>query len=148
MTTPQPQPSAETRARELLAQIKLCSFEKHKIDLLTTLITKADERDLIIAHLQAGIESDSVVASCNCLTKSPDIQYHKIGCKYRLITERDSFREKAEALDWLETTSINFEIVIVDGVPTFSVGFRPSYLGKGPSLLSAITAARKNTSPN
>jgi hypothetical protein len=39
---------------------------------------------------EQNIESDSIVASCNCVTKSPDIQFHKKGCKYRLIVERDS----------------------------------------------------------
>jgi hypothetical protein len=40
------------------------------------------------------LESDSIVASCNCDTKTPEIQHHKPGCKYRLIVERDEAREK------------------------------------------------------
>ena len=40
----------------------------------------------------SAINSDSVIGSCNCLTKSPDFAHHKAGCKYRLIMERDRFR--------------------------------------------------------
>lgn len=36
-----------------------------------------------------GINSDSIIASCNCLCKSNEIAFHKRGCKYRLICERD-----------------------------------------------------------
>lgn len=49
------------------------------------------ERDAAYAKLFAD-DSDSLVGSCNCLTKSPDIQYHKRGCKYRLISERNACR--------------------------------------------------------
>ena len=38
------------------------------------------------------LETDSIVASCGCLTKTNDSQHHKPGCKYRLISERDEAR--------------------------------------------------------
>lgn len=29
----------------------------------------------------------SMVASCDCLTKTPEVKYHKPGCRYRVIAE-------------------------------------------------------------
>lgn len=52
-------------------------------------LTIADELDAMRRHAESGLQSDSIVASCNCLTKTPEIQHHAIGCKYRLISERD-----------------------------------------------------------
>jgi len=43
-----------------------------------------------------SLSSDSIVGSCNCLTKSPDHTFHRPGCKYRLICERDEARRVAE----------------------------------------------------
>jgi len=45
-----------------------------------------------------NVEDDSVVASCNCRTKSSEIKFHKPGCKYRLITERDEARTEVQKL--------------------------------------------------
>ncbi len=42
--------------------------------------------------------SDSVVASCQCGVKTPDIQHHAVGCKYRLIVERDDAREQLQTV--------------------------------------------------
>lgn len=75
--------------------------------LRTELAQLREERDILSRELDdlrtwsremrkqelSRLESDSPVAACNCLTKSPDIQYHKPGCKYRLIAERDQLRE-------------------------------------------------------
>lgn len=36
------------------------------------------------------LESDSTIGSCNCLTKTPEVHFHKPGCKYRIISERDT----------------------------------------------------------
>lgn len=38
------------------------------------------------------VNSDGIIGACNCLTKTPDIEHHKKGCKYRLIAERNSAR--------------------------------------------------------
>ena len=51
------------------------------------------------AHEKRALESDSTLASCNCLTKTPDYQQHKAGCKYRLICERDYARNLLELRD-------------------------------------------------
>lgn len=53
---------------------------------------------LAVAHgSPVGIGSDSIVASCNCLQKSPNYLVHRHGCKYRLICERDEAREQRDA---------------------------------------------------
>jgi len=39
-------------------------------------------------------ERDSIVGSCNCGVKTNDPQCHAPGCKYRLISERDDYKEK------------------------------------------------------
>lgn len=49
-------------------------------------------------HDQRRLESDSIVGSCDCLTKTPEVKYHKPGCKYRILSERDEAREQ---LEWL-----------------------------------------------
>ena len=49
-------------------------------------------------HAKEALDSDLIVASCNCLTKTPDATHHKIGCKYRLIVERDSLRAERDEL--------------------------------------------------
>ena len=49
-------------------------------------------------HDKAKVESDSIVASCDCNVKTNDPQLHAKGCKYRLICERDTAREKIDAI--------------------------------------------------
>lgn len=49
------------------------------------------ENELLRQHMMAN-DSDSPVAACNCMTMSPEIRFHKNGCKYRLIMERDEAR--------------------------------------------------------
>lgn len=44
-----------------------------------------------------SVQSDSVVASCNCMTKTPKVKYHAKGCKYRLICERDELLDTVKA---------------------------------------------------
>lgn len=69
------------------------------------LATLEAERDHAISCLRAiaeknkaDLDSDSIIAACNCLTKTPDTQFHKAGCKYRLILERDSAKIAQQAL--------------------------------------------------
>lgn len=47
--------------------------------------------------LDLSIPGDSIVGSCTCLTKTPDISYHSTGCKYRLIVERNMARAELAA---------------------------------------------------
>ena len=45
-------------------------------------------------------DDDSHVGACDCLCKTPDIQFHRKGCRYRLISERNEAiarADKAEA---------------------------------------------------
>jgi len=44
------------------------------------------------------IDSDSIVGSCNCMTKTNKATHHAKGCKYRLITERDEVRQLVRQL--------------------------------------------------
>ena len=53
-----------------------------------------EQIQMMLKHDASRLESDSIVGSCDCLTKTPEVKYHKPGCKYRLISERD------EARDW------------------------------------------------
>jgi len=56
-----------------------------------------DRTSGMIEVIQAQqLESDSIVGSCDCLTKTPEVKHHKPGCKYRLISERDAAREIIE----------------------------------------------------
>jgi hypothetical protein len=61
-----------------------------------------EEREALLTQaalsVTRGLESDSIVAACNCLTKTPEVEHHKPGCKYRLIMERDMAREEAKSL--------------------------------------------------
>lgn len=56
------------------------------------------EREMMREHHLKSLESDSEFGSCDCDTKTPDIQYHKAGCKYRLIVQRDSLKADSERL--------------------------------------------------
>lgn len=51
-----------------------------------------------LSDLGDANDSDSIVASCNCFTKTPDIQFHKRGCKYRLIEERNAAEAERDRL--------------------------------------------------
>jgi len=64
----------------------LWMMELHKVTELEAQVQAMLKNDV------SKLESDSFVGSCTCLTKTPDIQYHKPGCKYRLICERDEAR--------------------------------------------------------
>lgn len=44
-----------------------------------------------------AIDDDSIFASCNCLTKTPEVRFHKKGCKYRLICERNELYKQVTA---------------------------------------------------
>ncbi len=90
--TPQPQPSAETRARELA----------HKI---------FHEGDSALEELAV------------------------------LYAERDSFKAKAEALDWLELNQLSVQCRITGDEINWLVG---SFKNQ-PTLLSAITTAQKES---
>lgn len=46
----------------------------------------------------SDLDDDSIIASCDCLTKTPAIEHHKKGCKYRLIVERDNARLEIKRL--------------------------------------------------
>ena len=80
------------------------------------------ERELAEAReLNLSDDSDIIVGSCNCLTKTPVIQHHKRGCKYRLIVERNEAREQRDRLadclihlkdkDWFTDDSIHRDVV-------------------------------------
>lgn len=92
-------------------------------------------------------DSDSIVAACNCLTKSPDIQYHKKGCKYRLITERDALQSKlTDGYEEMGTADVELK----KQAATFSPRLRKSGMrrscrsrsmpGKSSSLLKSSLA--------
>lgn len=38
----------------------------------------------------------SIVGSCTCLTKTPDIKFHKADCRYRLIVENEQLRKERD----------------------------------------------------
>ncbi len=58
-----------------------------------------EQARLIQFHREADLESDSIVASCDCMTKTNEITFHKPGCKYRLICERDDARQIVRNMD-------------------------------------------------
>lgn len=49
----------------------------------------SEEKDEVICRLSLATDSDFIVGSCDCMAKTPGIEHHKKGCKYRLIAERD-----------------------------------------------------------
>lgn len=52
-----------------------------------------EQIQMMLKHDAARLESDSLVGSCDCNVKTNDVKHHKLGCKYRLISERDEARE-------------------------------------------------------
>lgn len=95
----------EERIRELADNLLSCIEEfpdcsnshyrtrlNYAIEHIKAAIKESSEgKDEVIRRL--SLATDSEVGSCDCLTKSPDIQHHKKGCKYRLIVERDEARK-------------------------------------------------------
>jgi chromosome segregation ATPase len=67
-------------------------------------------------------DSDSIIAACNCDTKTNEIKHHKKGCKYRLICERDGFKstltELLEVAERLETFGTNEPGMLTDYLDT------------------------------
>ena len=49
-----------------------------------------------LRHAEVLNESDSVVGSCSCLTKTAAVSHHARGCRYRLICERDDARSRLD----------------------------------------------------
>lgn len=63
-----------------------------------------EQIQMMLKHDAQRLESDSIVGSCDCLTKTPEIRYHKPGCKYRILSERDEARDRLHLLDWTPVT--------------------------------------------
>lgn len=54
------------------------------------------------------LETDSLIGSCSCLTKTTAASSHKIGCRFRLIAERNRIRSEARDLaDYAEVLLCN-----------------------------------------
>ncbi len=132
--TPQPQPSAETRARELLGTIAEdaeClgpNFEAI-LETVTTLITKADERDSW-PHCQ----------ECNFPLQDQGTPNGLVCLLCDVRAERDSFKAKAEALEKLVLQCVG-DACQCDAVLGYNCHFHKKY----DALLSAITTARKDS---
>jgi len=73
------------------------SLYDHARQLERELAARTEKRDALRLSFErdAADDSDSPGGHCTCLTKTPDIQHHKRGCKYRLIIERDDYHRKA-----------------------------------------------------
>lgn len=78
-------------------------------------------------------ESDSPVAACDCLTKTPDIQFHRAGCRYRLIEERNSARAQLTAAQ-VEARELG-ELI---GLASTSFSMLEAYLG--PQWFEAVAS--------
>ena len=97
-----PDGTPAAKAKILTEHIKVCtSHPMHAVtkerDELKRALDRRVERDA------ESVQSDSIVASCNCMTKTPDAKHHAKGCKYRLICERDD--EKRYRITWEERFS-------------------------------------------
>lgn len=89
-----------------------------------------DQIKLMLAHDQRRLESDSIVGSCDCDTKTPELKYHKPGCKYRILTERDEAREQlAQAKELLREIRDN-EVIAQDEADKFLRDHQPSQLAQ------------------
>jgi hypothetical protein len=93
-----------TRSRKALEELqaRLTASESEVLRLKEAhrqlALANADlSRKLADAELNS-LESDSIVASCNCQTKTNEVAHHKPGCKYRLICERDAALAREAAL--------------------------------------------------
>ncbi len=126
-TTPQPQPSAETRARELVEEIP-CSACING-DVLSDDLTYT-----VCCKVCAGTAKVLVVKDFNELAN--------------IITERDSFKAKAEALDWYENHHGELMFVPGQGWCKWHAGARGLSKGHwvfmGADIFSAIATARKD----
>lgn len=85
--------AAPRMIRQLLAQVK---EQEPNIQFL---VNKIADLQAQLSHTQGDLDSDSIIASCNCGTKTPDTEHHKKGCKYRILIERDSLAVSARILE-------------------------------------------------
>jgi hypothetical protein len=73
-------------------------LERERDEARTHADNYAKQIKMMLQHDAERLESDSLVASCDCLTKTHEVKYHKPGCKYRLISERDEARESKDRI--------------------------------------------------
>lgn len=97
--------------RDVVAQLAAAQAQIDQLNTannaLRTELLETDKRCAAARAAALANDSDSIVASCNCMTKTNETKYHKRGCKSRLIEERDAAqaeaREYREALEWYES---------------------------------------------
>ncbi len=83
-----------------MSSIEIELMQESILDLRSELAELKARSAEFLAHIASKVESDSTVGSCDCLTKTPDIEYHKPGCRYRLIVERNAYKQDRD--DMLE----------------------------------------------
>lgn len=69
--------------------------------------TNSKISNTISEELLKRVADDWPVGSCNCLTKTPEVKFHKPGCKYRLIMERNAWKQVAEKQNDLIKSTID-----------------------------------------
>lgn len=103
-----------------------------------------NERDAYRKRDQMQLESDSIVASCGCLTKTNEVKYHKPGCKYRLICERDEARHALAAQSQAEVERKHEEMCnLQNQVDNFDVNWEQQKLIID-DLRARLTTAESN----
>jgi hypothetical protein len=125
--TPQPQ-TPEQRARELLKNLH-CEYDAEKLEAeLTTIIRERDELKKDLVSIYGQVMESAPWSESNDMEPVDELACGIGG----LIYERDSFQEKAAALDWLEQNWGNYitEQELID-------------LHSDDTLLSAIQQAMK-----
>jgi hypothetical protein len=85
-------PSGADIRKNILPTIQKLKRERDELRQRVELLLQIRERD------KAKVDSDSIAGSCDCNVKTNDPQHHAKGCKYRLICERDTSREKIDAI--------------------------------------------------
>ena len=97
-------------------------------------------------------DDDSIAGSCNCLAKTLEVSFHKKGCRYRLIMERDQARKDAAVYKHeYEHLILPLDIKDGDPQPGQSRPVAPQRLGSNtcpkchkPSLASEVCEECQN----
>jgi hypothetical protein len=131
-----PQTQAEQKAREFLEHaIPWDEVIDKYYERLTLLIQKAEEGDLFAERINNLNQRGSDMGLKGSVLE------HKWD---ELIQQRDDYKQKADALDWLEKQKTIFGVQHNDnGWMIFGDSFQEEKQVHGETLLSAISQARK-----
>ena len=76
------------------------------------------DNDLIRRGDALAVLMKAQIASCTCLTKTPDPDWHREGCRYRILREAEAMIEHVPTFAMTDATNARLRDPSVFGTPT------------------------------